>query len=495
MPQFKDILKGVIVSDTIPVLWRSGTTNNTSSSFSTVTVTIADEETEATEEPVALASWEGVLGIEGHVTGDGRYFMPGEIEEREFPLTLMVQTINEEGHKGAEVGGRIDAVERVTPEEARARDYKLDDVPDDAVVILANGVFDSSDFGTESSRLVDEEMLRGISVDLAVTEVLLLDPETLKPINAEELDLFELLMGDFVQGYKGHIMGATVVPFPAFEEAVIRTLTASGSEVKVLTFASPYELKITIPKSLVAAAAPLKPPTEWFVDPQFNDLTPLTITKEGHVYGHLADWSGCHTGSSGFCVPPPRSASDYAYFNVGEIETKEGDLVPVGKIMFSMDGGRHAPTDRLMTAEKVMEHYDDTTCVGGYVKAGSDRFGTWISGSLRPNLRESEIQHLRTHPPSGDWRPVQGNTELVAALSVPIPGFPIPRAEAHLVASAGTVEVTALITPPLTAETLELSGFRKRKRKKYMLQERVTKVFGERLSPREKMRQEAMAEK
>jgi hypothetical protein len=45
------------------------------------------------------------------------------------------------------------------------------------------------------------------------------------------------------------------------------------------------------------------------------------------------------------------------------------------------------------------------------------------------------------------------NLELVAALSVPVPGFPIPRAEVALAASAdGAPEVESLILPPWMPE-------------------------------------------
>lgn len=464
------------VSQTIPLtLGGASTTSGTSATFSNVTITISPngDETQEVATEADLSEWEAVLALEGHETSDRRYLMPGEITERDLPQTLMIQTINEEGHRGAEAGGRIDSIWRVTPEEARGMGYELNDVPDDAIVIMASGVFADNEHGREGARLVDEEILRGISVDLAPTEFVPLNPETYEPVE-EDLDLFDLIMGNFVTGVKAAIMGATVVPFAAFGEAVIRTLTASGSEPGVFHLVSDYGIKIKKPFALVASAAPLKPPVEWFADPQLTELTPLTITKEGRVYGHLADWKGCHTGNSGFCIPPPRSNSGYAYFNVGEMECAEGELINCGKIMFSMSGGRHAPVDRRLSVEEVWAHYDDTTCVGGYVKAGSDAFGTWVAGSLRPNLTEEEIQHIRLHPPSGDWRPVQGDTELVAALAVPIPGFPIPRAEAYLVASgSGEIESLALITPPVTPETMEWGGYRKRKRKKMMLQARL----------------------
>lgn len=223
--------------------------------------------------------------------------------------------------------------------------------------------------------------------------------------------------------------------------------------------------------SLVAAAAPLKPPRGWFDDPELHELTPVTITREGRIYGHLADWSGCHTGFSRICVPPFRSPSQYAYFNTGEIETAEGDLVPCGKLMFSMTGGKHASVSPGMSLQDVIGHYDNATRVGGFVRAGSDRLGTWLAGALRPNLTEEEIQHLRSHPPSGDWRPIPGKgTELIAAFSVPVPGFPIPRA---LVASAA--DGLTLISGPLSVPPMSRLEIVERRRS---LRERAAAALG-----------------
>jgi hypothetical protein len=51
---------------------------------------------------------------------------------------------------------------------------------------------------------------------------------------------------------------------------------------------------------------------------------------------------------------------------------------------------------------------------------------------------------MRANPPSGDWRALNHQLELVAALSVVVPGFPIPRSQLALSASAG---ISALILP------------------------------------------------
>ena len=58
---------------------------------------------------------------------------------------------------------------------------------------------------------------------------------------------------------------------------------------------------------------------------------------------------------------------------------------------------------------------------------------------------------MRANPPSGDWRALNNQLELVAALSVVVPGFPIPRSQLALSASAG---ISALILPGVQDEDL-----------------------------------------
>lgn len=422
--------------------------------------TEAAAETEAPEAP-AGAMWEGILAFEGKPTDDGRFLM--EVDWRELPLSLMAQTETAAGHDGAQLAARIDEIWRVEGEDEQGRPV---------TEIWGRGPFDSSEFGAEISRLVSEEFLRGVSVDFAAKETFLLDPETYEIVDTEEMGLDELFGGEYLTGIKGTIMGATLVPFPAFAETRVSVVTASAGRVLDRDETTAVRKRF---KALVAAAGPVKPPYDWFKDPYLSELTPLTITKEGRVYGHLADWDGCHTGFQGVCVPPFRSMSDYAFFNVGEIETEEGELVPCGKLMFSMTGAGHASTDDYLGYEEIQQYYDDATKVGAFVRAGADKFGTWLAGSLRPGLTDLEIQHLRTHPPSGDWRPIKnGPSDLVAAFSVPVPGFPIARGRA-LVASAGG-EITAIISGPLELD--EEMGYRRRRRKKAMLGIRLREALG-----------------
>lgn len=206
---------------------------------------------------------------------------------------------------------------------------------------------------------------------------------------------------------------------------------------------------------ITAAAAPLKPPREWFDLPEAEHPTPLTFTAEGKVYGHLALWGACHTGflngALSECVQAPRSQTNYGSFHLGSIETQEGDLVPIGKLTFDTN---HAPLTAGLPAAS--RHYDETGSVGAFVRARDGKHGIWLSGAVRSDLSPEGLRDLRANPPSGDWRALNHNLELIASLAVPVPGFPVPRAQFALAASAnGDTEVDALILPGFTIQDYE----------------------------------------
>lgn len=193
------------------------------------------------------------------------------------------------------------------------------------------------------------------------------------------------------------------------------------------------------------AAVPVLPPAEWFENPQLDGPTPLTVTPEGRVYGTLASWETCHVGFSNECVTPPRSNTDYAYYCNGVVLTEEGIEVRTGRITM---GTGHAGLR--MKPRVAAAHYDDTgTCVAD-VTAGEDPHGIWVAGAIRPGTSEEQLRALRASPLSGDWREVNGNLELVAALAVNVPGFPIPRPST--LAASGYRALTAAGVVPLNFE-------------------------------------------
>lgn len=399
----------------------------------------------AAEEAVRVAQrWEGPLGLIGHPTSDKRFLMHDEIGQRALPRPLQVQPETSDGHDGSLTAGSIETIELIPIGEfARREEFGLGEVSDGATVIFATGTLDGSPAAEEAARMIANGA--GVSLDITHDRLAVLDPETFEEIAEDAVDMERLLANEYVMGIGGKIAAATVLSIGAFEEASVRIVDGEA------LVASALALKLCPgPRVLVAAGGLEKPPRSVFEDPKLDRLTALTI-RGRRVFGHLADWDGCHTGFSNVCIPPFDTQTDFAYFHVGEIETAEGDFLPVGKLMFSMkeDVGHADARPGVLDAAAASRYYDKACNVGAYVRAGRDRHGIWLAGWLRDGLNDLEVQHLRTHPPSGDWRPIPGKgSELVAAFAVAIPGFPIQRA---LVASAGADELT-IITGPLQVE-------------------------------------------
>ncbi len=377
-----------------------------------VTITVDEAQTD----PVA---WRSDLAFEGMATEDGRYILPGALSWRDLPLTLMAMTVTSEGgHEGAFVAGRIDTMAK----EDR----------DGMTAIVGTGIFDTGgEQGAEVARLVADETVRGVSVDLAINDYAFRDPETgeiIEPDEMDEADMERAYFGELQMAVRdATIMAATVCPTPAFADARI-AVTASGQ--RVLRVTSPLEVIVGPLTASAAGMTPAVPPEPWFYRKEPNQPVPLTVSDSGEVFGHIAAWDSCHTGRTGVCVQPPRSPSGYAYFNAGEVRCENGKRVGCGQIFFHAE---HAPLS--LAGRKVLDHYAHTGLVGADVRAVDGRFGIWVSGALRSTLTVEEARAFMASKPSGDWRQMTpgGPLELVGVLAVNDPGFPVPR---QLVASA-----------------------------------------------------------
>ncbi len=233
----------------------------------------------------------------------------------------------------------------------------------------------------------------------------------------------------------------------AEREFLLRRLTAAlaaagfvvdGDEPDpALVAALELELEaVTAPALTAAVEIPVAPPRKFF-EPPTGRPGPYKITADGRISGWLALWDSCHMGEpggAGVCVAPPRSGTGYSLFHLGEIETAEGDLVPTGKITL---GTGHASLQASRNAAAA--HYDNTGTVVADVRVGEDGHGIWFSGALRPGTTPEQVRALRAASLSGDWRRYRNALELVAALAVNVPGFPIPR-------------VAALVAPELDGD-------------------------------------------
>lgn len=332
-------------------------------------------------------------------TGDGRTFDGGAATHRDLPIALLWQVKTASGHDGSYLVGRIDSIERV-----------------EGGLGNATGVFDVGPYGREAERLVRGGFLRGVSADLDQFEG-----------NVEESEEFtsNTIKNQKTNVTKGRIMAATLVAKPAFQECIIMIeeepalpntdIVIEDGEYEEFLDDIDNELA-----ALAASAAPVVPPKDWFKNPKLKEATPLTITDEGKVYGHIAAWNVNHIGLPN-ATKPPRSASNYAYFCTGALRTDGGDVY-VGQLTLA---GGHAPME--FSAPSAVQHYDDTASAIADVTAGEDQFGIWVSGALRPEATPAQVRALRASAPSGDWRPINGKLELVAVCQVNVPGFPIAR--------------------------------------------------------------------
>lgn len=223
------------------------------------------------------------------------------------------------------------------------------------------------------------------------------------------------------------------------------------------------------PAMTASAAAPLKPPADWFDQEEPDYAEPLTIEADGRVHGHLAPWEGCHAGlvngTAASCVRPPRSVTDYKMFHLGQLETAEGTMIPVGKVVV---GPRAEHADLRLSLQAATAHYDKTGSVGAFVRARDGRHGIWLSGAVRSDITPEQLRDLRANLPSGDWRGLQRNLELIGALSVPVPGYGIPA----VVAAASTGEIEALIMTGFSGECAEPEEPELRERSKAFIRQK-----------------------
>lgn len=458
-----------------------------------------DEDVEVDEEAPEIneddfdtqVPWHGVLAPEGVPSGDGRQFAVEALRNRELPIPLKAQPADEERHGGSVVVGRIDRIFRENG------------------LVKAEGVFDTSAYAYEVIRQIANSMLRGVSVDVDdVSGAMQLDGDddqqiiefgsariaaaTIVAIPAfaeafvalgrwddekveDQYDIAPPKTRDGkgwitdpkptqkITGYWVDGRGAAKIgwgkggDFARCERQLRKyvknpqwlaglcanlhyralgvwpgqhgSLTAGGAEA-------------TSPSVNLVASADQRVSANYFRQPDLTEPSPITVTEDGHVFGHVAAWGTCHIGFKDTCVTPPNSTSKYAYFLTGEVLTDAG-AVAVGQISL---GGGHASLKKGLVA--AISHYDQTSTAVADVTAGEDAFGIWVSGKIRDGVTEKQISDLRASALSGDWRGIRGGLEMVAALAVNVPGFPIPRPSLAASGAGQTSLVASGIVPP-----------------------------------------------
>jgi hypothetical protein len=136
-----------------------------------------------------LQPWEGIIGVEGRLTGDGRMIEAGALTAGMLPLPLRYAPSDLGAHEGAVLVGRIENIERASDG-----------------LIHASGVLDlGSPLGREATRLIRAGMLGGVSMDLDSTSTA---PRKFQGRPAAAIST-------------GRVRAATLVAIPAFVEARI----------------------------------------------------------------------------------------------------------------------------------------------------------------------------------------------------------------------------------------------------------------------------------
>jgi hypothetical protein len=413
--------------------------------FATITIdTDAPAEAALDIEP---ARWEGVLALEGIPTDDNmgtpRIIMPESLSWRPLPLPLMAMIEDKGGeHAGHKLAGRIDEIWRVP----------RPDLAEHAFAIMGRGVFDSSEedetgeYGRMVGRLVREKTLRGVSIDPVAVEWALVDGETLEVVEWETIEEAELA-GDLVRGRfyaamtSASIGAATVCPLQALEGATIEIFVASATGDPSVRIAGTLSILDEEPFT-ACAAGPLAPSASWFVKPRLRKLTPLAVSPEGQLSGHLQTWE-CHVGYEDRCMRARPSRDGYARFHTGALVTAEGEHIRVGRIQVKP----HA--HRRLSIDETIAYYSDPATVAAFVCIYDDEFGIACAGTTRSDASPELLRDFYANPPSGEWR----RGELMGFSCVPLPGLPVTSPEAYLVASVGSeLEVDLLILPGVTEE-------------------------------------------
>lgn len=391
--------------------------------------------------------------VEGMRTSDGRYITPGSLTHRALPLPILgLRTNTESGHTGAEVFGRIDTLTRVPGEDLVNRQTG-EPFPEGTFVWVGTGTVRGEHALTEDMRA---GYLTGNSVDLSEVEFDVIWPE----VDEDDPEAAAQAMAagpDEIRFTSGVIAGTTVCPFPAFAEAYIE-LDGQPISPAVDVTGEPVVASVIVREpgdALLASAegdGDERPPAAWFADPRLGEPTRLTITPEGEIVGHLAVWGVRHIGFDGREVYAPRSRSGYAEFMRYDLSALDDDGEPV-EVRFGhlTMGGGHADTG--LSSRAAAAHYDDACTRVARVAVGEDEHGVWVHGQVRPELTLRQRRDLAESQVSGDWRRIGGSLELVAALAVNSPGFPVPRSR---VASIGVQSLVAAGAMPRAAGAVAL---------------------------------------
>lgn len=416
-------------------------------------VVAATAEVQAVAEAPAVprtALWAGVLTVEGIESGDGRMFGANGLSWDEPPLPLMWQM--ETSHGGStDKSVRVGSIHKIWREpDASGRA--------DVFLIKGEGVLDlDNPDGAEVHRRMANKSMRGNSVDvdsIKNADVELVYPEMSGEATAESLLSQAFAQPELTVYRKGRIRATTLVEIPAFTEARLEllddgTVTASDDcqecQAEIVVEDADGQRMAALTAASATIEIPDLPPREWFEEPTDVSLdSALTVTAEGRIYGFVAPAGVRHRSFAQRAQYVPLRNVDYDRFHGGQTIVSDGGRVSTGNI--TMDCG-HATTALKLTGQQAAEHYDNTCSIVATARVGENEKGVWVAGALMPGVDAATVRKIMACRLSGDWRTHldrAGWREFVAALLVPVPGFPMARNAASVQISEGQLVASSV---------------------------------------------------
>lgn len=372
--------------------------------------------------------WEGVLTVEGILSGDGRMIAENSLTWRDLPVPLMLQTVNASGHEGAVFCGWIHEIDRVGSS------------------IVGRGTFTDDDAGAAARAILTDPAGAnkfGVSVDIDRVQMVFADPSGVE-LNPDEQVEVHLYGGspDVVEMLvAGRVMGATLTPFPAFQEAQVHLIapaenpdaalvaSAAGPIWRLTGTASGLGLIGARPLAALVASAGgdeddhPAPSTDLFQCRPMDEPEPFGVgipLPDGTipVYGLVTEWGTCHIGNSQECIEVPTSNDFRSFYTGKKILTAEGTLLPVGPIIMDT-----VHPNLFWQASDAQAFYADTGCAVADVRLYTNEHGIVAAGVVRPTATAAQVRRLRASDVSPDWRPIGGQHKVVTLLACNVSGF------------------------------------------------------------------------
>lgn len=360
---------------------------------------------------------EGVIAVEGEITGDGRMIETDALEwEGVLPFAIIWDR-QDGDHSGATVGA-IEMVERRDGGVIWGAGYLSGDSEDEETRAAVGRVGELLDEGAVGVSIRFDTQ----DVEIRVKRELLEREEVIEEGGADDLPeeddegrviVWRAASDDVLEvTTHGRIRHLAIVDTAAFAEASI-AVAASGA----LTYSGDgrwagCEHFFDNPRfGLPGQDERLR------YDPERGAWScPPTVLEDGRVFGHINPMGICLRGRPERCVTPPDA-------NLNAFMRHHAPAAGGQRTGVICVGGSHC--DVGIGAAEATRFYDQTGRAVADVRVGRDAYGNWFAGALRPGARDEDVYAFAASDVSGHWEAsTSGRMELCGLPAVNVGGFP-----------------------------------------------------------------------